>query len=70
MVNVLLIVMEVCMFQRKSGNVVSSLVALMQLEESAKVCTTRLEAQACILEADATKRHLWGTTEGTIAAHL
>jgi len=58
------------MHQRKSGKAVSSLVALMQLEERAKASTTRREAQACIREADAAKRHLWGTTEGTIAAHL
>ena len=70
MVNLSITIREICMHPRKPAKPVSSLVALMQLEERAKACTTRREAQACIREADEAKRHLWGTTEGTIAAHL
>ena len=47
----------------------SELVNLMRLEEGARSCTTREQARALIREADQVKRHLWGTTEGTIAAH-
>ena len=41
----------------------------MRLEEGARSCTTREQARALIREADQVKRHLWGTTEGTITAH-
>ena len=41
----------------------------MRLEEGARSCTTREQARVFIREADQVKRHLWGTTEGTIAAH-
>lgn len=47
----------------------AELVNLMRLEEGARSCTTRDQARAIIREADQVKRHLWGTTEGTIAAH-
>ncbi len=47
----------------------AELVTLMRLEEGARSCTTREQARAFIREADQVKRHLWGTTEGTIAAH-
>ncbi|KZR82619.1 hypothetical protein [Synechococcus sp. MIT S9504] len=47
----------------------AELVNLMRLEEGARSCTTRDQARAIIHEADQVKRHLWGTTEGTIAAH-
>ena len=47
----------------------ADLVNLMRLGEGARSCTTREQARALIREADQVKRHLWGTTEGTIAAH-
>ena len=47
----------------------ADLVNLMRLEEGARSCTTREQARALIREADQVKRHLWGTTEGTIVAH-
>ena len=46
----------------------AELVTLMRLEEGARSCTTREQARAFIREADQVKRHLWGTTEGTITA--
>ena len=45
------------------------LVALMRLEEGARRCTSREQARAFIRQADQVKRHLWGTTEGTIVSH-
>jgi len=45
------------------------LVALMRLEEGARRCTSREQARAYIRQADQVKRHLWGTTEGTIVSH-
>ena len=47
----------------------ADLVNLTRLEEGARSCTTREQALAFSREADQVKRHLWGTTEGTIAAH-
>ena len=47
----------------------AELVTLMRLEEGARRCTTREQARAFIGEADLVKRHLWGTTEGTIVGH-
>jgi hypothetical protein len=47
----------------------AELVTLLRLEEGARQCTTREQARAFIREADQVKRHLWGTTEGTIASH-
>ena len=47
----------------------AELVTLLRLEEGARQCTTREQARALIREADQVKRHLWGTTEGTIASH-
>ena len=49
---------------------VHQLVELFQIEEQARSCRSRAEAQRCIREADAAKRALWGTTEGSIAAHV
>lgn len=49
---------------------VHKLVELFQLEEQARSCTSRAEAQQCIRKADAAKRALWGTTEASIAAHV
>ena len=46
------------------------LVGLMSLEERARNCRSRSEAQDCIRKADATKRELWGTTEGSMGGHL
>ena len=46
------------------------LVGLMSLEERARNCRSRSEAQECIRKADATKRELWGTTEGSMDGHI
>lgn len=37
-------------------------IKLMQIEESARTCTTRSEAQACIRRADEIRQELWGKT--------
>ncbi len=49
---------------------VHKLVELFQIEEQARYCRSRDEAQQCIRKADAAKRALWGTTEASIASHL
>ena len=51
----------------ESRGALTQLVELMQLEERARVCITRGEAKACIRQADAAKRQLWGSTEGTMS---
>ena len=57
------------MNQGKARHPSAELVTLLRLEEGARSCTPREQARALIREADQVKRHLWGTTEGTIAAH-
>lgn len=58
---------EVDMKHPQSRGALTQLVELMQLEERARVCMTRGEAKACIRKADAAKRQLWGSTEGTMS---
>ena len=57
------------MHQSQAHHPAAELVTLMRLEEGARSCTTREQARAFIHEADQVKRHLWGTTQGTITSH-
>ncbi|MGC6482012.1 MAG: hypothetical protein ACON4T_00370 [Synechococcus sp.] len=49
---------------------VQRLVRLMSLEEKARLCKTRADAQACIRRAEATKQKLWGQTDQALNAHF
>ena len=49
---------------------VQRLVRLMSLEERARSCRSRTEAQACIRRAEATKQKLWGHSEQAVEAHF
>ena len=40
---------------------VHQLLKLMQIEENARTCTTRSEAQACIRRAEQIRQELWGS---------
>ena len=49
---------------------VRRLVRLMSLEERARLCKTREDAQACIRRAEATKQKLWGQTDQALDSHF
>ena len=49
---------------------VRRLVRLMSLEERARLCKTRADAQACIRRAEATKQKLWGQTDQALDSHF
>ena len=49
---------------------VQRLVRLMSLEERARLCKTRADAQACIRRAEATKQKLWGQTDQAFDSHF
>ena len=42
---------------------VLQLIHILQIEDQARMCTTREEARALIREGDLAKRALWGSTE-------
>ena len=46
------------------------LVRLMSLEERARLCETRADAQACIRRAEATKQKLWGQANQALDFHF
>ena len=41
----------------------NELLALMAVEEKARTCHSRAEAQRCINEAERRRRNLWGTKQ-------
>ena len=41
----------------------NELLALMAVEEQARTCHSRAEAQRCIQEAEQRRRNLWGTQQ-------
>ena len=41
---------------------IHQLLKLMQIEENARTCTTRSEAQACIRRAEEIRHELWGNS--------
>ena len=43
---------------------VHQLLKLMQIEEKARTCTTRSEAQVCIRRAEQIRQELWGGSRG------
>ncbi|MEB3158355.1 MAG: hypothetical protein VKK03_02715 [Synechococcus sp.] len=53
----------------KPHQTLNRLVSLLSLEDRARNCRSRREAQDCIVRADATKRALWGTTDVAIDGH-
>ena len=44
-------------------NTLNELLALMAVEEKARTCHSRAEAQRCINEAEQRRRNLWGTKQ-------
>jgi hypothetical protein len=44
-------------------NTLHELLALMAVEEKARTCQSRAEAQRCIHEAEQRRRNLWGTKQ-------
>ena len=44
-------------------NTLHELLALMAVEEKARICQSRAEAQLCIHEAEQLRRNLWGTKQ-------
>ena len=46
------------------------LISLFSIEEKARNCRSRKEAQRCIRRADETKQALWGSTEVTMDGHF
>ena len=44
-------------------NTLHELLALMAVEEKARICQSRAEAQRCIHEAEQRRRNLWGTKQ-------
>ena len=44
-------------------NTLNELLALMAVEEKARTCHSRAEAQRCINEAEQLQRNLWGTKQ-------
>ena len=53
-----------------SHQTVQRLVRLMSLEDRARRCRSRSEAQACIRRAEATKQKLWGHSDHAIETHF
>ena len=44
-------------------NTLHELLALMAVEEKARICQSHAEAQRCIHEAEQRRRNLWGTKQ-------
>jgi len=44
-------------------NTLQELLSLMRIEEKARTCSSRTEAQQCIRRAEQARKHLWGTNE-------
>lgn len=44
-------------------NTLQKLLSLMTIEEKARTCRNRTEAQQWIRRAELARKHLWGTTE-------
>ena len=54
----------------KPRETLRSLVSLLAIEDRARNCRSRKEAQTCIRRADETKQALWGSTEVTMDGHF
>ena len=48
----------------------ADLLALLEIEERARCCSTRAQAQLLIREADEVKRALWGSQARSVNPHF